>query len=219
MSNIVSNLFYSTGTAGIIGAIGAKAGGMISQKIESINPLKLVSKMIPQCAKDSLKTGLLPRTLGICNAKIGEFLGGSNLLLSRKLSSIIGAPIVEEVVFRTGIQQLLTYCLSCGTPLEAAEITSVFLSNIMFSMAHGRELESIEGTELWLKGTAYSLAYNLGGLGSSIIAHALNNARQFMPSLSELFSNSESSALNDFSEIVAMNKRTAAPTEPKDIPK
>jgi|GEM_PF-7026152 len=203
--NVISDadVICSIGMGGIVGAIGAKVSGIISQKIRRLNPLQLVSTIIPQYAKKTLKTGLFTRILGQCNEKIGGLFGGG------KCKSTIGAPIVEEVVFRSGIQQGLTLCFSYGMPREAAAAASIFLTNILFSMAHGRELESTEGTELWLKGAAYSLAYIQGGLLSAIAAHAINNIRHFMPSVSELFDSSEPSSSKSLSEILAMNKALA----------
>ncbi len=190
---------YTVGKIAIVGAFGAKAGEIVSKKIEAINPFKIISKLTPQCVKDSLKSGLLHQTLGLCNEKVALFFK------SQQLGSVIGAPIIEEAVFRAGIQTLITSSLSYTMDAGSAELMSILLTNIMFSMAHGKDIDSLAGTDLWFKGAAFSAAYSSGGYLAAVAAHMINNIRQnYMPTLSNLFS--DSSGLDDLAAIASRHR-------------
>lgn len=170
--NFIGNAVINIGSFGILGAVGAKASEVACPKIEAINPFKIINKIMPACVKNSLKSGLLNQVMATCNLKVVEIFD------SYKMGSIIGAPILEEAAFRTGIQQVITLCLSYGMDITYAQAASIFLTNIIFSMAHDIDIDSPSGTELWMKGVAFSLAYSKGGYLAAVAAHMISNIRQ-----------------------------------------
>lgn len=192
---------YSPGVIGTLGAIGAKAGEEISKRIGPFNPLKIVDRMIPDCIKNKIKEGTLNQSLQWCNTKVAK------LLNSYQKSSVIGAPLLEETVFRAGIQTLLTILLiTSGIDIVKASATSIALTSTVFALAHKKDLDSIAGTDLWLKSVAFGIAHTQGGWLAAVVAHMINNIRQnYLPAFSKLFSST--SGIEDFAMIVEKNRQ------------
>jgi hypothetical protein len=205
--SLIGNTVLSIGSYGILGAVGAKAAEVVSKKVGSLNPLKIVSAAMPQWVQDSLKKGTFSQLMATCNIKIGD------IFQNPKMSSVIGAPFFEEAVFRAGIQQVLTLGLSYGMEITYAEAASILITNILFSMAHGKDIDSQAGTELWMKGTAFSFAYSQGGYAAAMVAHFINNVRQnYGSKIATILKGDDDSTSNsdNFATMLAKAKAEAA---------
>lgn len=186
--DIVKNGFYGAGgskISEIVHGVGARVVNKVPI-LGYLNPLNILSKITPTCVQNFLTQGPLHQALAKANVKMFELFG------SMKLASTIGVPVLEEAIFRFGLQQGLTYCLiAAGVEPTIAKATSIFLSSVVFAMSHDAAMDSQKCTGLALKGAAFGATYEASGYLAAVVAHALNNFREhYLPSLQNPFSSS-----------------------------
>ena len=91
------------------------------------------------------------------------------------VGAVCVAPVAEEVIFRGGIQQGLSYILNSST--------TIMLSNSLFAAVHlsntGKTVSSLNAKRLALRCFLFPafgiLYYTTGGLAAPIAAHTVNN--------------------------------------------
>ena len=138
---------------GTVGAFACKITGNLT-KIG--NPLSYLNKITPQFVSDFLTQGPIHQLVNKGNIAI--FL----LCRSMKLGSSTGVPILEEFVFRYGIQQGLTLGLTyLGVDSTTAKVISVGLSSLVFATSHGHSMDSEQCLDLFLKGAIFGRLLNM----------------------------------------------------------
>jgi exosortase E/protease (VPEID-CTERM system) len=98
--------------------------------------------------------------------------GGALWMISRSISHVFAAPLIEELAFRGYLMRRLQAFRFSDVPFENTAWSGILISSVAFGLLHG---------ERWLAGTLAGLIYALtvkftGRLSAGVLAHITTNA-------------------------------------------
>lgn len=90
--------------------------------------------------------------------------------------SIFFAPIIEEAVYRLGLQEGIAFAFTqIGFTSETSSSVSILCSSLLFSMGHADDLRTIAFTNVMLIGIIYGYIQDCGSFPEAVLTHILYN--------------------------------------------
>ncbi len=171
-SSIITSCLQTCATAAS-GVIAGKTCIWLSKKVEKKTGSNLGSFLnkIPFSVQDRLIdcASLLKMPLGWLYGKTAEFVGD-------EVFSDAIAPVLEEAIFRLGLQGGISYALlSMGFNPTVADAVSISSASLLFGMCHDSYLPSSQFNQTMIVGTVFGVLQSYAGYPTAVIAHSMYN--------------------------------------------
>ncbi len=99
----------------------------------------------------------------------------NRLGVSERIFSNLIAPVMEEAVYRLGMQEGIKFALmQMGFPSSLAETVSISSSAVLFAVSHDSNL-SVEFTATVISGAVFGIIQENFGFPEAVATHMLNN--------------------------------------------
>ncbi|MCD9030192.1 CPBP family intramembrane metalloprotease [Luteimonas sp. Y-2-2-4F] len=180
----VGGYFFPRETAaGLAGAVAIRGATWLTRKVDEeyrVHVADGVSTLL-EMAPRSVAAGYMraSQMSGRPQAAISTAIDNTPRLrwVNESLASELLSPLLEEAIFRAGIQEGLVLGLTAvGIPRPAARFLSGALSASFFAGAHNGDPDSRQYRDLLVAGIGFGLMMHLHGLPAAVVAHAATNA-------------------------------------------
>lgn len=90
--------------------------------------------------------------------------------------SNIFAPVLEEAIYRLGIQGGITFALNTiGLPEPVSTSIAIFVSSVMFGLGHNMYTDSSQFSHTTLMGVLFGVLQSQAGFSEAIAVHSFSN--------------------------------------------
>jgi len=91
-------------------------------------------------------------------------------------SDIIASPVIEECVYRFGIQGSLSLLLqAANVPPPLAKCISISVASLMFGMSHSPNIKDDRFVSTLISGVIYGVMREYGGITDPLMTHVASN--------------------------------------------
>lgn len=167
-NSIINSGSVAFGTGAILGA----SSTWLGRKFVEITDLTNQMDRLPRVAVRSLID--LARTLAKPVVQIHAF-SVNTCGISENMFSYILAPILEEAIYRYGLQEGIKLSLTTiGFPTSIAQAAGISVASVMFGTAHDYGFGGQFAT-LTICGTIFGVIKESYGFPEAVVAHAFHN--------------------------------------------
>jgi len=97
-------------------------------------------------------------------------------IINQKVLSEVLAPVVEESIYRFGIQNGIAFSLkTLGCNNELSSSVGIFCASLMFGFAHNCDLSHPQFIETMIPGIIFGIIQEYGGFPEAVLTHSFHN--------------------------------------------
>ena len=169
--------------AGMAGAVAIRGATWLTKKVDDrrhVHIADVIDKLL-DVAPRSLTMGYVnaTRMIGGPQRSVSTKIANTPQLtwVNESLATELVSPLLEESIFRVGIQEGLALGLmAVGVPRSAASFLSGAISVSLFAGAHNVDPRSRQYRDTLVSGIGFGVMMYLHGLPGAVVAHSANNA-------------------------------------------
>jgi hypothetical protein len=179
----VSGYFFPEETiAGLTGAVAIRGATWLTKKVDDdyhVHIADAVDKLL-EVLPTSVTSGYVKASQALSNPQRSVSTAIANRprlqWVNDSLATELVSPLLEEGIFRVGLQQGLALGLTAvGVPETAAAFLSVGISSALFAGGHNLDPRSTTYRDTFVSGIGFGLMMYLYGLPAAVVSHAANN--------------------------------------------
>lgn len=179
----VGGYFFPNQTAaGVVGAVAIRGATWLTKKVDENHHVHLadaVGKLL-DVSPNPIVMGFYhtTRIVGFPQRTVSTAIDNVPTLswVNESLATELVSPLLEEAIFRVGLQEGLALGLTVvGVPQQAAILLSGVIAATLFAGAHDPEPNSRQYRDTLISGIGFGLMMHLHGLPAAVVAHAANN--------------------------------------------
>jgi hypothetical protein len=180
----VGGYFFPEETvAGLAGAVAIRGATWLTKKVDDrhqVHIADVVDKFL-DVAPRSVTMGYVnaTRMIGGPQRNVSTAIANTPQLtwVNESLATELISPVLEESIFRVGIQEGLALGLvAVGVPRSAASFLSGTIAVSLFAGAHNVDPRSRQYRDTLISGIGFGIMMYMHGLPGAIVAHSANNA-------------------------------------------
>jgi hypothetical protein len=187
VTSVAVGSYFSPGQTAVAlgGAVASRAVTWVASEIDRQHHVHLanVHDWLLSRLPDSVTDGYvrLTQTVGapqreITLAVMQEQLPPQFYWINDQFVTELIAPVLEEVIYRVGIQEGMGLALTrFGVPAGAATSIAALISATLFAGAHNLDPSSPEFRQTLISGIAFGVMMHVNGLPAAVMTHAMNN--------------------------------------------
>jgi hypothetical protein len=169
--------------AGMAGAVAIRGATWLTKKVDDrrrVHIADVIDKLL-DVAPRSITMGYVnaTRMIGGPQRSVSTKIANAPQLtwVNESLATELVSPLLEESIFRVGIQEGLALGLmAVGIPRSAASFLSGAISVSLFAGAHNVDPRSRQYRDTLVSGIGFGVMMYLHGLPGAVVAHSANNA-------------------------------------------
>lgn len=179
----VSGYFFPRQTAaGVLGAVAIRGATWLTKKIDAEHHVHIADGIdyLIDRVPSSVALGYMNASLAIGGPQRSVSTAIENMpqlhWVNESLATELISPLLEEAIFRGGVQEGLAQSLTVfGVPRSAADLLAVAISASLFAGAHDVNPRSRHYRDTLVSGIGFGLMMYLHGLPAAVVAHSANN--------------------------------------------
>lgn len=180
----VSGYFFPEETAvGVASGVAIRGATWLTKKVKEEHQVHLadgLSKLL-DVAPQSVIRGYLNASSALASPqkKVSTQIATNPRLhwVNDSLATELVSPMLEEGIFRAGLQQgLATGLTALGVPQIAASVLALGIASSLFAAGHNANPDDPQHRDTLISGIGFGLMMYMHGMPAAVVAHAANNA-------------------------------------------
>lgn len=180
----ISGYLFPRQTAyGVAGAVAIRGTTWLTKKVDEEHHVHIADVMdkVIDMVPSSVAVGYMDLSLAIGRPQRSVSTAIENTpqlnWVNDSLATELVSPLLEETIFRVGVQEGLSLGLTAvGIPRPAAGFLAGAISASLFAGAHNVDPGSRQYRDTLVSGIGFGLMMYLHGLPAAVVAHSANNA-------------------------------------------